>query len=54
MNEFIIEILTNAIIEKYGEINEFGCYSFDTREWLSTQAIVELITETINNYDFDE
>lgn len=36
------EELIDLLMERYGSINNFGCYA-DNREWISTQAFVDLI-----------
>lgn len=38
------EELIELIKEKYGKIDNYGCYT-DNGEWLSTQEIVDCINE---------
>lgn len=38
------EELIELLIARYGEINNFGCYT-DNGEWLSIQKIVDCINE---------
>lgn len=50
------EEIKNAIERAFGEINNLGCYSGETGNWLSTESIFELVCNTIdeNDYLFDE
>lgn len=36
------EELIDLLLERYGSINNFGCYT-DNGEWISTQEFVDLI-----------
>ena len=44
--------IREAIERKFGKINDFGCYSGNTYEWLSTESIFELVCDTIDDDDW--
>ena len=48
------QAIKDAIMRKYGKIDDCGCYSGN--DWLSTEDIFNLVCETIdeNNYMFLE
>lgn len=48
----IKETIREAIEKHYGELNDRGCYSGDTGEWLSTEAIFDIVCDALDEYDW--
>lgn len=46
------EAIKEAIEEKFGKINDCGCYSGIGGEWLSTESIFEIVCNAIDDNDW--
>ena len=44
------QAIKDAIISKYGKLDDMGCYSGNA--WLSTEEIYTLICETLDDNDY--
>jgi hypothetical protein len=44
------EEIKKAIEHRFGEINDYGCYS--GKDWLSTERLFDLICNTIDENDY--
>lgn len=45
------EAIKEAIIKKFGEIDDCGCYKWNGA-WMSTESIFELVCDVIDDYDY--